>query len=162
MGYEFSGNSGVVGRPPARTTGERSLAQILAFGFGVIFVLVGVAGFIPGVTTPFDELTFVGTDSEGELLGLFRVSVLHNIVHLLFGVGIIAAARERWSLMYLIGGGAGYLLVAAYGFIIDEQSDANFLPINTADNVLHVGLSLAMLAAGLLALAVSRRTPAPA
>lgn len=136
---------------------ERTLAQTLAFVFGLTFLLVGIAGFIPGITGNYDELSTLGTDSNAELLGLFRVSILHNIVHMLFGIGILAAARQSWSKLYLIGGGIAYVLVAAYGFIIDEQSDANFLPINTADNFLHVVLSLALLGAGLVVVAAERR-----
>jgi len=124
---------------------------------GLAFLLVGVGGFIPGITSNYDDLSLFGTDSNAELLGLFRVSVLHNIVHLLFAIGLLAAARASLSKIYLIGGGVGYLGVAAYGFIIDYQSDANFLPLNDADNFLHVGLSLAMIALGLVGLAVARR-----
>ena len=138
-------------------TRSRSLAQTLALVFGVTFLLVGIAGFIPGITGNYDELSLLGTDSDAELLGLFRVSILHNIVHMLFGVGILAARRHDWSKLYLIGGGVAYVLVSAYGFIIDETSDANFLPINTADNFLHVVLSLALLGAGLVAVAAERR-----
>lgn len=128
---EFRGNT--VLNQPTTTQRRRSLAQILSFVFGLTFLLVAVAGFIPGVTTPFEHLEVGGTDSEAELLGIFRVSVLQNIVHLLFGVGIIAAAREKWSLVYLLGGGLAYLAIAVYGFLIDQDSDANFLPINTSD-----------------------------
>jgi hypothetical protein len=106
---------------------RRSLAQVLASIFGLTFLLAAIAGFIPGVTTPFEHLEVAGTDSEAELLGIFRVSVLQNIVHLLFGVGIIAAAREKWSLAYLLGGGLAYAAIAAYGFFIDQDSDANSL-----------------------------------
>lgn len=158
MAEQFRGAS--VLRNDQDRTGRRSLAQILALLFGVTFLLVGIAGFIPGVTTPYDELGILGTDSEAELLGLFRVSVLHNIVHMLFGVGIVAAARESWSIAYLIGGGVAYALVSAYGFLIDEHSDANFLPVNTADNFLHVALTLGLLGAGLVALAASKRRAA--
>ena len=64
---------------------------------GAAFLLVGVAGFIPGITSNYDELKLAGTDSNAELLGLFRVSILHNLVHLAFGVGLIAAARKSWA-----------------------------------------------------------------
>ncbi len=90
------------------------------------------------------------------------MSIFHNIVHLLFGVGLIAAARESWSLVYLISGGIAYVLVSLYGFLIDQDSDANFLPINTADNLLHTGLAVGLLATGLVALAVSKRRHAGA
>jgi hypothetical protein len=165
MAYEFRGNtatgSGATSerRSPAgsRTSEPRSVAQILAFVFGLTFLLVGIAGFIPGVTTNVDDLSLLGTQSDAELLGIFRVSVLHNIVHVLFGVGIIAAARESWSMVYLLGGGLTYVVVSAYGFLIEHDSDANFLPVNTADNLLHIGLAVALLGAGLGALAVSKR-----
>ncbi|MDQ4088893.1 MAG: DUF4383 domain-containing protein, partial [Actinomycetota bacterium] len=96
---------------------------------GLAFLLAGIGGFIPGVTSNYDELEFAGPESGAKLLGLFEVSVLHNIVHLLFAVGLIAAARYSWSRAYLIGGGIGYLGVVLYGLIVDQESDANFLPL---------------------------------
>lgn len=130
--------------------------------FGLTFLLVGVAGFIPGVTSNYGELKFAGTDSNAELLGVFRVSILHNLVHLLFGVGILAAARRSWAAAYLIGGGIGYLGFVVYGVLVDELSDANFLPLNYADDILHLVLAVAMIAAGLLGLAVDKRSDAAA
>lgn len=150
-----------VSAPAARRgggDGRRSLLQTLAAIFGLTFLLVGVAGFIPGVTSNYDELKLAGTDSNAELLGLFRVSILHNIVHLLFGVGLLAAAKRSWAAAYLIGGGVAYLGVLVYGVLVDEASDANFLPINNADNILHLVLAVAMIAAGLIATAVGKRT----
>lgn len=88
---------------------------------------------------------------------MFRVSVFHNILHMLFGVGIIAAARESWSLTYLIGGGIAYVALSVYGVVVDKESDANFPPLNSADDVLHTGLAIGLLAAGLVALAARRR-----
>lgn len=144
-----------------RSTGDRSLLQVLAAVFGLTFLLVGIAGFIPGITSNYDELSLLGTDSNAELLGLFRVSILHNIVHLLFAVGLLAAARADWSKVYLLGGGVAYGGVAVYGFLVDRTSDANFLPVNHADNWLHVGLALAMILAGLVGLAADRRAGRP-
>lgn len=60
---------------------------------GAVFLLVGILGFIPGVTTDHDTLTFAGHESGAKLIGLFNVSILHNIVHLLFGIAGIAMAR---------------------------------------------------------------------
>ena len=145
-------------RPPALAgDGHRSLLQTFAAVMGITFVLAGIAGFIPGVTSNYDELELAGTDSNAELLGLFRVSILHNLVHLAFGVGLIAAARRSWAAAYLIGGGVAYLGVLLYGVLVDEASDANFLPINDADNILHLVLSLAMIALGLIGLAADKR-----
>jgi len=55
----------------------------------------------------------LGTDSNARLLGLFRVSVIHNLVHLSFGVGVLAAVRRTWSLVFLLGGGIAYPAVTA-------------------------------------------------
>ena len=162
MAYEFRGNIRTKSDPGTPTRARavrgdgRSIAQILAFVFGLTFLLVGIAGFIPGVTENFDELEFSGQESRAELLGLFRVSILHNIVHLLFGIGIVAAAGVGSSLVYLLGGGVVYAAVTIFGFLVEEESDSNFLPLNDADNFLHVGLTAAMLLAGLVGMAVSR------
>lgn len=144
-GAERSGSSG------------RSLLQIFAAVFGLVFLLVGVAGFIPGITDNTDQLETYGTDSNAELLGLFQVSILHNAVHILFGVGLLAALRAASAKVYLLVGGVANLGVAAYGFVVEQSSDANFLPFNDNDNYLHVGLSAAMILFGLLGVAVERR-----
>ena len=77
---------------------DKTLAQKLAFLFGVTFLLVGILGFIPGITVNYDQLEFAGEKSDAELLGLFQVSILHNIAHMLFGIGILAAKKHRTSL----------------------------------------------------------------
>ncbi len=143
-------------REPGSSRTGRSLLQIFAAVVGLTFLLAGVAGFIPGVTAMYDQLELYGTDSRAELLDLFRVSILHNIVHLLFAVGLLAAAKVSTAKAYLLGGGVAYLGVVAYGFVVKEESEANFLPVNDADNLLHLGLGLAMILLGLIGLAVQR------
>jgi len=152
--------SAPAGRRRGGGDGRRSLLQKFAAIMGLAFLLAGIGGFIPGITSNYDELKLAGTDSNAELLGLFRVSVLHNIVHLLFGVGLLAAARRSWAAAYLIGGGVVYLGVVVYGALVDEASDANFLPINDADNLLHLGLAIAMIALGLIGMAADKRADA--
>jgi hypothetical protein len=128
---------------------DRSPIQIAALIIGAIFVLVGIAGFIPGITTNVGDMKFAGHESPSELLGLFQVSILHNIVHLAIGIiGLVAAATWEGARLYLIGGGAIYLALAVYGWIIDRGSDANFVPMNNADNVLHVILGGGMIVLG--------------
>lgn len=134
-----------------RTTIQRA-SQIV----GAVFLLVGVLGFIPGITSNYESLSFAGHDSDALLLGIFQVSILHNIVHLLFGVaGIMMARTPGQARNYLIGGGAVYLVLWIYGLLIDQESSANFVPVNNADNWLHLILGVGMLALGL---ALSRRT----
>ena len=121
-----------------------------AMGLGAVFLLVGVLGFIPGITTNYGAMNFAGHESGAMLLGVFQVSVLHNIVHLLFGAAGIAMARtDRMARMFLLGGGAVYLVLWIYGLIIDWNTAANFVPFNSADNWLHLILGLAMVGLGL-------------
>ncbi|MBB4899315.1 hypothetical protein FHS37_003375 [Streptomyces griseostramineus] len=118
---------------------------------GAVFLLVGVLGFIPGITTDYDTMEFAAHHSEAKLLGIFQVSVLHNIVHLAFGVAGLALARTApQARLYLLAGGAVYLVLWLYGMVIDHDSDANFVPVNTADNWLHLVLGLGMIALGAL------------
>lgn len=128
----------------------RTNTQRAALAVGATFVAVGILGFVPGITSNFDEFGIAGRESEANLLGLFQVSVLHNLVHLAFGVAGIAMARA-WSTArtYLIGGGAIYSVLWLYGMVIDKESGANFVPLNTADNWLHFGLSAGMIGLGL-------------
>ncbi|MEV4331241.1 DUF4383 domain-containing protein [Streptomyces sp. NPDC049597] len=134
----------------------RSPVQQAAMLVGAVFLLVGILGFVPGVTTDYDTMKFAAHDSEAKLLALFQVSILHNIVHLLFGVAGLAMARTAATARtFLIGGGLVYLVLWIYGLIIDHDSAANFVPLNTADNWLHLALGAGMIALGLL---LTRRT----
>jgi len=136
---------------------DAPLARRFATVVAIAFLAVGVLGFVPGITSDLGDITFAGHESEAELLGIFQVSILHNIVHLLFGlVGLVAARRARDAVLYLLVGGVVYLALAAYGFAVDHDHDANFVPVNTADDWLHVGLGLGMLALGAAALAAGR------
>lgn len=128
-----------------------TLAQKVTGAVGVVFLVVGILGFIPGITTNVDDITFWGTDSGAHLLDLFHVSVLHNLVHVAYGVvGLMAmVAGHRSSRSYLLAGGAVYLLLWLYGLVVDQSSDANFVPLNDADNWLHLGLGIGMIALGL-------------
>ena len=130
----------------------RSPVRAVALLFGAVFLLVGVAGFIPGLTTDYGDLGFAGSGSTAELLGTFQVSVLHNIVHLLFGVAAVAMARsETGARTYLVGAGTVYLLLWILGLVVHGgDGKGNFIPVNDEDNWLHLGLALALLGFGLL------------
>nr|WP_201470530.1 DUF4383 domain-containing protein [Microbacterium hydrocarbonoxydans] len=123
--------------------------QKTALIVGIVFLLVGIAGFIPGLTHSAEHLHGAGAGSEAHLLGVFQVSVLHNFVHLAFALGGIAlAARVRASRLYLIVGGALYLVVWLYGLIAVGNEQLNFIPVNDADNWLHLGLGVGMILLG--------------
>ena len=134
------------------TTAARAAAPVrtAALAVAVVFLLVGVLGFIPGVTTNYGDMTFAGHHSDAHLLGIFQVSVLHNIVHLLFGAAAFVLAKTvSGARMYLIAGGAIYLVLWLYGLIVGQDSSANFVPLNTADDWLHLVLGLGMIGLGL-------------
>jgi hypothetical protein len=130
---------------------NRSTTSLLALLVGATFLLVGILGFVPGITTHYGDMTFAGHDSEAKLLGIFGVSVLHNIVHILFGLAGLALWRTTSTArQFLIGGGIIYIGLAIFGFVVEKGSDANFVPVNTADDFLHLALGAAMVALGLI------------
>jgi hypothetical protein len=146
MAYSSSASGGVDSAADKAAKFVRTMASVV----GAVFLLVGVLGFIPGITQDYDTLTFAGNGSDAKLLGIFEVSILHNIVHLLFGVAGLAMARTTKSATtYLIAGGVIYLVLAVYGAVVDQASSANFVPVNTADNWLHLLLGIGMIALGL-------------
>ncbi|RRR96788.1 DUF4383 domain-containing protein [Glycomyces terrestris] len=132
-------------------TRGRAPVQIVTTVVALVFLLVGLAGFVPGITTGLDSMTFAGHHSDARLLGVFEVSVLHNLVHVLFGaVGLLMARTASGAVTYLVIGGAIYLVLWLYGMLIDLDSAANFVPVNDADNWLHLGLAIGMIGLGAL------------
>jgi hypothetical protein len=143
-------------------TTDRTPVQVLATLIGATFILVGILGFIPGITTHlYGGLDFAGHDSQAKLLHVFQVSWLHNIVHIAFGlVGLALARTWETARLFLIGGGVVYLVLWLYGLLISMDSSANFVPFNTADNWLHFVLGVGMIGLGF---AFTReRRPVPA
>lgn len=136
-------------RSDNQTRFAESAIQKTALIVGIVFLIVGIGGFIPGLTQQSDILHAAGTGSGALLLGLFQVSVLHNIVHLLFGVvGVAVAARARASRLYLIWGGVIYLVLWIYGLVAVGNDQLNFVPVNNADNWLHLVLGAGMILLG--------------
>ncbi|GAB2954456.1 DUF4383 domain-containing protein [Micromonospora polyrhachis] len=116
-----------------------------------VFLLIGILGFIPGITTNYDTMQFATHHSDAKLFGVFQVSILHNLVHLLFGVVGLALARTvSGARIFLVGGGVVYLLLWLYGLAVGYESSANFIPLNDADNWLHLFLGIGMIALGLV------------
>ncbi|MDZ7887324.1 MAG: DUF4383 domain-containing protein [Mycobacterium sp.] len=133
----------------AAAGGTAPVVQIAAMVIGAVFLVFGVAGFIPGITSHFDELSWAGQHSGALLLGVFAVSILHNVVHLAFGVaGLILARTAASARAYLLWGGAVYAVLWLYGLAIDHHGPLNIVPVNAADNWLHLGLAVAMIGSG--------------
>jgi hypothetical protein len=138
-------------QPASARRFAETAVQKAALIVGIVFLVVGVAGFIPGLTTGMDTMQGAGHESMAMLMGVFQVSILHNIVHLLFGIAGVAVARSASaSRQYLIWGGVIYLVLWIFGLFVAGDSPANFVPVNTADNWLHFVLGVGMIALGLL------------
>jgi hypothetical protein len=139
------------------TARDRTPVQAVAMLFGATFLLVGILGFIPGITTHYGDLSFAGEDSSSKLLGIFQTSILHNIVHLLFGIAGLSLART-WSgaRTFLIGGGVVYLALGLLGIV----GGADWIPANTADNWLHFVLGVGMIGTGYVTTRGGEMSPA--
>jgi hypothetical protein len=122
---------------------NRSFALVL----GIVFVLIGILGFVP-VFVP-----------GGALLGIFGVNALHNVVHLLFGVVGIAAALTGWPRIYNQVAGIVYFLIGILGFIpalVPHGLLLGLVDVNVADNILHLVIGAAAVYVG-FAIQNSRR-----
>ncbi|MFH8437493.1 DUF4383 domain-containing protein [Streptomyces sp. NPDC018007] len=135
-----------------RTSGNpRTPVQQAAMIVGAVFLLVGILGFIPGITTDYDTMEFASHHSDAKLLNVFQISILHNLVHLAFGVAGVAMARTASAARtFLLAGGAVYLVLWLYGLFVGHHSSANFVPLNTADNWLHFVLGIGMITLGVV------------
>ena len=111
-----------------------------------MFVLAGLAGLVPGLTTRYGDLGFAGRGSQARLLGHFQVSVLHNLVHLAFGCGVLLARTTSGARAFLTGGGISCLAL----WFVGVAGGLDWLPVNPADNLLHLLFGLGLLAASAL------------
>jgi Domain of unknown function (DUF4383) len=124
---------------------ERTPAQVYALVFGITLVIAGIAGF-------FADASFgdVGSGVQGDELIVFEVNGWHNVVHLLSGLlGLALAGSPAGARGYALGFGGVYLLVSLWGLIDGSDVLFGLLPVNGADNVLHILISLAGILAGL-------------
>jgi hypothetical protein len=116
-----------------------------ALAFGIAFVLIGVLGFFPFLSTNTSILgdNTAGTDGNMEgmghsyLLGLFMVNTVHNLIHIASGAAALAVYNKlRGSRLYFQVLSVVYGLVTIVGLI--TGSFFGLMDINTADNLLHI------------------------
>lgn len=106
----------------------------------VVFLLLGVLGFVPGITTGYHALT-PAHGSGAELFGIFAVSVMLNLIHVAFGLAGLVMARTFWrAKAYLFIGGALCLGLWGYGFAVHLDPAVNALSVDNSDNWLHLSL----------------------
>lgn len=114
------------------------MAKTLGMLFGIVFLAIGILGFVPGVTT------------NDMLLGIFMVNAAHSVVHIVSGVIFLiaamsgAGAARLWFQIF----GLIYAVVAIMGFVVGNGMIFNLISNNTADTWLHVVLAAVMLLIG--------------
>ncbi len=122
-----------------------SALKRFALIFGIVFLLAGIAGFVPGITTPHTHPDVVVTAGLGLVLGLFAVNVLHNLVHLLFGVwGLFAATSDAMARIYARTVAIAYGLVTVMGLVpqMNLHTAFGFVPVYGHDVWLHAALAI--------------------
>ena len=108
-------------------------------------ILIGALGFIPGVTSDVDQLAWLGRDSGARLFGTFAVCAAINVMHIVIGAaGFYFARTYAGSRAYLLVAGALYLALWFYGMFVEFGSDAHVIPLNSATNLLYLGLAIVL------------------
>lgn len=138
---------GPVDAPLTRTFDDPTRAPVrwAAIVSALFFLAIGFAGFFPGVTLNFNNIE-MGYGSEAMVLGIFQVSVLHNVIHLI--LGFFGLASTRWShasrrYLRIAGGVAAVLFL--FGLLVDPNSMANFVPLNAVDTWTYLVLAIALI-----------------
>ena len=127
------------------TKGEKvPLAQRFAQVFGIIYLLVGILGFIPVAPFLVGNIPAVIGPFDGFLLGIFAVNWLHNLAHIAIGAAGLASYRSlSGARSYCLAIGVIYLILFLLGLI--APTVGGLIPLNPADNILHLltgGLAL--------------------
>jgi hypothetical protein len=112
---------------------------------GIIFLLIGLAGFFPGLLqTPEHAADVAVTESFGRLMGLFPVNSLHNLVHIIFGIwGIVAYRSYSGARVYSRAVAIIYAVLAVMGIIPGLNTTFGLIPLYGHDIWLHAVIAIA-------------------
>jgi uncharacterized protein DUF4383 len=135
--------------PNARAAGTAPIQKFCLL-LGAVLLAVGILGFFASSSFHTGTPNLSNGGYRGKDLIIFEVNGWHNVVHILSGLFLLAMSRTpSLARTGALAFGGIYALVTIYG-IIDGSDVLGLIPINTEDNVLHVILTLAALAAGLV------------
>ena len=134
--------------PPLTRADEdptRAPVRWAALACGFFFLMIGFAGFVPGLTMNYNNIE-MGYGSDAMVLGVFQVGVLHNVIHLLLGAAGLALSRfSHSSRRYLRLGGGLAAVLWIFGLLVDQDSYANFIPLNTVDDWAYFVIAIVMI-----------------
>jgi hypothetical protein len=119
--------------------------RTFALVFGIVFLAIGIAGFIPALVEPHagSPHQLAVTEGHGRLLGLFPVNLVHNIAHILFGLwGLLAYRSLGGAVTYFRAVAIGYGLLTILGLIPATNTLFGLMPIDGNDIWLHAVLAL--------------------
>jgi hypothetical protein len=136
---------------------RRPPAQVYALLVGAVLTVAGIVGF-------FYNSGFTSDKSVRDaIFGILDVNGWHNVFHIATGVlGLVAASSYASARNYALLLGIVYITVAIWGFIVgDGDSILSILPVNTADNVLHLVIGVSGIAAGTATRSVAQPTTRP-
>lgn len=115
-----------------------------ALVFGLVFLVVGVLGFVPALVQPAHDAPQLAVEAgHGRLLGLFPINVLHNVVHLLIGaLGVLGSRSAAGALLFARGLAIFYGLLAVLGLVPATNTLFGLVPIHGHDVWLHAASAL--------------------
>jgi Domain of unknown function (DUF4383) len=118
--------------------------RYFALVYGIVFLLVGIAGFVPGFLAPPEEGRQLAVNTGfGRLFNLFPVNVLHNLVHVLFGIwGLVAYRTFPAARTYARAVAVIYGVLTVRGLIPRLATTFGLIPIYGHDVWLHAVLAL--------------------
>ena len=119
-------------------------SRSFALAFGIVFLLVGIAGFVPPLVSPPPTGPDVAADAGfGRLMGLFPINALHNLVHVAFGAWGLAAYRSPSAVrLYARAVAVIYALLAVMGLVPGLNTTFGLVPIYGHDVWLHALLAI--------------------
>ena len=128
-----------------------SATQELVLWIAGGFVALGYLGFLPRITQGLDTITVWAPGSNAELLGIFQVSILHNLVHLAIGVcALLATSADRYARAFLALVGAAMMMLVMYGRLVADPLLGGLVPTAAADAWLHGVLGVGMFVAAVV------------
>jgi hypothetical protein len=132
------------------------LARTVAAVFGVVYLLVGILGFLPALVTGGAPAGM--PSATGNLIGIFPINALHNVVHLAIGAALLYGATATPAAIIVSRiVGIAYLLVGLLGLV--SADGLGLLPLGGTDVVLHLATGAVLTYIGFAAPRARRRLP---